>query len=142
LKLSLDSRYGTQCDPQALENRLYSCFHDAGWEITYLENQPGYLVDEDSPVPALFSEIYTAMSGREQPCYYMNGGTYARNLKNAFPVGNRTRHADWPELSMAMPAGHGGAHQCDETIDIEGFFLAVRILAQYVLACDDLLNRQ
>lgn len=142
LKISLDSRYGTQCDPTNLECRLRTCFGDAGWEIVYMENRPGYLVDEANPVPGLFRDIYTAMSGKELPCYYMSGGTYARKLKNAFPVGNRTRHADWPEPTLVLPAGHGGAHQRDEAIDIEGFFLAVRVLAQYVLACDRLLNGQ
>ncbi len=142
LKISLDSRYGTQCDPASLERRLYTCFGEAGWEIVYMENRPGYLVDETSPVPGLFSDIYTAMSGNALPCYYMSGGTYARNQKNAFPVGNRTRHADWPEPTLVLPAGHGGAHQRDEAIHIDSFFLAVRILAQYVLACDRLLNEQ
>ena len=39
-----------------------------------------------------------------------------------------------------LPTGHGGAHQRDEAIDIESFFLGVRILAHYVLACDAHLN--
>jgi acetylornithine deacetylase/succinyl-diaminopimelate desuccinylase-like protein len=142
LKISLDSRYGTQCDPTTLERRLHTVFDDAGWEIVYMNNRPGYLVDEASSVPGLFSDIYTAMSGSELPCYYMSGGTYARNLKNAFVVGSRASHADWPQPSLELPAGHGGAHQRDEAIDIEGFFLAVRLLAQYVLACDRLLNKQ
>ena len=142
LKVSIDSRYGTECDPVTLERRLYSAWEEAGWQITYMNNRPGYLVDKDSPIPGLFSNIYSTMSGREKPLYYMAGGTYARYLKNAFTVGNRTRHADWTTAAMEMPAGHGGAHQRDESIGIEDFFLAVRILAQYVLECDRLLAEQ
>lgn len=140
LKVSLDSRYGTEFDPADLERRLEACWGEAGWDIVHMNNRPGYLVDEGSPVPALFSEIYRTMSGKDVPFYYMGGGTYARYLKNAYTVGNRTRHADWGEPAMEMPAGRGGAHQRDEAIGIEDFFLAVRILAQYVLECDRLLN--
>ena len=140
LKFSIDSRYGTQCDPKELERKLHTCFEGAGWEIVYLYNDPGYLVDENSPIPRLFSDIYAAMSGNDSPCYFMSGGTYARKLKNAFTVGRCTRHRDWKEPTLEMPAGHGGGHQRDECIEMEGFLLAVRILAQYVLACDRLLN--
>lgn len=140
LKFSIDSRYGTEVDPVLLERRLHTCFGEAGWEIVHMNNRPGYLVDENSPIPGLFTEIYSAMSGNNNACYYMGGGTYARYLKNAYTVGNRTLHADWTAPIMEMPAGRGGAHQRDEAIHVDSFFLAVRILAQYVLECDRLLN--
>ena len=35
-----------------------------------------------------------------------------------------------------MPEGHGGAHQCDEMIDIDAFFTALKIIVNYILACD------
>ena len=41
---------------------------------------------------------------------------------------------------LKMPEGHGGAHQCDEMIDIEGFFEALRVIIHYVLACDEIIN--
>ena len=141
LMLSLDSRYGTECDPITLERRLHTCWGEAGWEITYLENRPGYLVDESSPVPGKFVELYRQLSGHEKGCYYMAGGTYGRYLKNAYVVGSCSIHADREGPGMVMPAGRGGAHQRDEAIDIEGFFLAVRILAHYIIAADEMLNQ-
>lgn len=140
LKVSLDCRYGTECDPATLERRLQTAWGEAGWEITYLENRPGYLVDENSALPGTFVEIFRQMSGHDRGCYFMAGGTYGRYLKNAFVVGSYAIHADREGPGMVMPAGRGGAHQRDEAIDVEGFFLAVRILLQYVLACDKLLN--
>ena len=139
LQVSLDIRYGTEYDPNRLEQQLRKAWGGAGWEITYLENRPGFLVDPDSPVPEMIRKVYRDMSGNDKPCYYMAGGTYSRFLKNAYTVGNRALHADREGPGMVMPAGHGGAHQCDEAIDIESFFLAVRILAQCVLACDRML---
>ena len=66
----------------------------------------------------------------------MSGGTYARKLENAFSIGTFIPR----ESALKMPDGHGGPHQCDEMIDIEGFFMALRVLVHYVLACDELIN--
>lgn len=140
LMVSIDSRYGTEVDPDALERQLYTCWGEAGWEITHMENRAGYLVEEASPVPGMLTDIFRTMSGRDASCYYMSGGTYGRYLKNAFVVGTNTIHADRSGPGMVMPAGSGGAHQRDEAIDIEAFFLGVRVLAQYVLACDQFLS--
>ena len=140
LMVSIDSRYGTEVDPAALERQLYTCWGEAGWEISYMENRAGYLVAESSPVPGMLTDIFRTMSGHDRSCYYMSGGTYGRYLKNAFVVGTNTVHADREGPGMVMPAGHGGAHQRDEAIDIEAFFLDVRILAQFVLACDQFLS--
>ena len=141
LMVSIDSRYGTECDGAVLENTLVRRWQEAGWDTVYMENRQGYLVDESSPVPAMLTALYRQMTGRENGCYYMSGGTYGRYLRNTFIVGTYALPADRAP-GMVMPAGHGGAHQRDEAIDIEGFFLAVRILAQYVLACDRLLQEQ
>lgn len=140
LMVSIDSRYGTEVAPDALERQLYTSWGEAGWEITYLENRAGYLVDEDGPVPGMLTDIFRTMSGHDRPCYYMSGGTYGRYLKNAFVVGTNAIHADREGPAMVMPVGRGGAHQRDEAIDIEGFFLGLRILAHAVMACDQLLG--
>ena len=70
----------------------------------------------------------------------MSGGTYARRLKNAFSVGTFIIKSDRETPVLKMPEGHGGAHQCDEMIDIEGFFEALRVIIHYVLACDEIIN--
>jgi len=88
----------------------------------------------------MLTDIYRTMSGDDSACYYMPGGTYGRYLKNTFTVGSRALHAQ-RKPGMELPAGRGGVHQRDEAIDIESFFLAVRILAHCVLACDRLLQQ-
>jgi acetylornithine deacetylase/succinyl-diaminopimelate desuccinylase-like protein len=35
-----------------------------------------------------------------------------------------------------MPQGHGGAHQSDEYINIDGFLQAIEITALMLLECD------
>ena len=139
LMVSLDIRYGITCDPQELEQKLYSGWEAAGWQITYMENRPGYAAAPDSPYPAEMKAVAEELAGRQMNYYRMPGGTYGRYVKNAFPVGTCIRLT---EPTLPMPAGHGGAHQRDESISIEGFFLGVRALAHEVLACDRILAEQ
>ena len=140
LLVSLDIRYGITCDPEELEKKLYTAWEQAGWQITYMENRPGYGADPDSPYPGPMKAIAEEMTGSAQTFYRMPGGTYGRYLHTAFPVGFVAHHADHVPGELALPAGHGGAHQRDEAVDIESFFLGVRVLAQDVLACDSLLG--
>lgn len=141
LKVSLDIRYGASLDPEKLETGLYTAWEAAGWQIVYMNNRPGFRVDPQSPVPEMLKGIYHQLSGNENGFYFMQGGTYSRYLKNAFTVGTCIRAAGREPLGSFLPKGHGGAHQRDEAIDIEGFFLAIRTLAHYVLACDEHLSK-
>ena len=61
--------------------------------------------------------IYRTLTGdaNAKP-YYSAGGTYARHLKNAFSVG--TSLPGYPTPKMRV--GHGGEHQPDECINVEG----------------------
>lgn len=139
LMISLDIRYGISCDPYALEQKLYTKWEQAGWKITYMDNSPGYSADPQSPYPARMKAIAEEMTGAEMPFYRMPGGTYGRYLKTAFPIGVTAALAGKNPNTLALPAGHGGAHQRDEAVNIENFFLGVRILAQDILACDSML---
>ena len=42
--------------------------------------------------------------------------------------------------ALTFPEGHGGVHQPDESLEIEGFFTALRAIAHTVLQCDELLQ--
>ena len=140
LMVSIDSRYGTECDAQQLEESLVRAWQEAGWDTVYMENRKGYRVEESNPAPAVLTALFRELTGRENGCYYMAGGTYGRYLNDPLVVGSRVLPVDG-KPGMELPAGRGGAHQRDEAVDIESFFLGVRLLAQYVLACDELLNQ-
>lgn len=142
LKVSLDVRYGAALAPDQLEAGLYAAWQSSGWQIVSMDNRPGFRVAPESPVPHMLKGIYQTLTGSDKPFYFMQGGTYSRYLNNAFTVGTCALHADREPVGGFLPKGHGGAHQRDEAIDIEGFFLAVRVLAHYVLACDAHLNPQ
>ena len=135
LWVSMDIRYGTSLNPQELEKQLYQVWGESGFEIVEMNNRPGFSVDKDSPIPQLMKDMYVQMTGTERENYRMAGGTYSRYLNNAFTTGTciPTTPAE------PLPAGHGGAHQRDERIDIEGFFRGLLYLVKVVLECDRLL---
>ncbi len=139
LRLSFDIRYGSTQDPVELEKTADLHLGRFGFNAIEKDNRPGFYIDENSPYPAIFEDIYAELTGYKLKRVTMAGGTYARKLKNAFSVGTYIIRKDRETPAFAMPDGHGGAHQCDECIDIEGFFEAVKVLFNYIIACDDIL---
>ena len=135
LYVSQDIRYGTSIDPKWLEQHLAEKFGALGFEITWMFNRPGFSVDKDSPVPELMKQMFLDITGREAENYHMAGGTYSRYLPNSFTTGTYVYH----EPTVELPAGHGGAHQRDEAISIEGFMEAVFYLTKVVMEIDKIM---
>ncbi len=140
LMLSFDVRYGDTMDAAVLENNSEKALENLGFEVVYKDNSPGFSIDKDSKIPIVLEKIYSEIALEEKKSVLMSGGTYARKLKNAFSLGTSVILPDRKDKVLHMPEGHGGPHQCDEKIDIEGFFVAVRILIHYVIECDKLIN--
>lgn len=140
LMLSFDVRYGDTLDSRVLEEIADTALSNLGYSVTYKNNSAGFSIDKDSTVPHLLEEIYAEITSDPLKSVLMSGGTYARKLENAFSIGTSVIMKDRKTAVLTMPDGHGGPHQCDEKIDIEGFFVAVRILIHYVLECDKLFE--
>lgn len=140
LMLSFDIRYGDTQDAGALESNSAEALAELGFEIVYKDNSPGFSIDKDSKIPAVLEGIFAEITGEYQKSVLMSGGTYARKLKNAFSLGTSVILPERKDKVLVMPEGHGGPHQRDERIDIEGFFTAVRILLHYVIESDKIIN--
>ncbi len=141
LKLSFDMRYSSALDTDKLIERTKSAFAALDWSVSVEDNMLGFSIDADSKIPEIFEGIYKEITGFDKKSFKLGGGTYARNIKNAFSVGTFTETKDRTTPVFEMPAGHGGAHQCDEMIDLESFFAALRIIIQYIIAMDIEINR-
>jgi succinyl-diaminopimelate desuccinylase len=139
LKVSVDIRYGVQLPGAQLEAQLATAWEAKGWKIDYMFNREGFAVDKASPIPQTLVDICQEVTGREFKTYWMAGGTYSRYLKNSFTIGVCAADPD-RKVKLDPPAGHGGAHMKDESIDIEGYFQALRIMAHYVIACDQAIH--
>ena len=140
LCLSFDCRYGDTLDGTYLENESERVLESKGFIITYKDNRPGFKISEDSTIPSLLENIYEEVTSERLGRVLMSGGTYARRLKNAFSVGAFIVRKDRTTPVLSMPEGHGGPHQCDERIDIDAFFEAVRVLVHYVIGIDKEIN--
>ena len=138
--LSFDCRYGDGYSAEMIEENSEAVVNSKGFDITYKDNRAGFSIDKNSELPLAFEKIYAELTGDNLKSVLMSGGTYARRLNNAFSIGTYVIKKDRTTPVLKMPEGHGGPHQCDEMIDIEGFFEAVKILIHYVLACDELIN--
>ncbi len=141
LRVSFDIRYGSTLDSELLEAITDKAVTSYGFEITEKDNRKGFRIDKDNPMPSVFEDIFAEITGEKLKSVLMSGGTYARRLDNAFSIGTFYIAPDRKDKVLKMPDGHGGAHQCDEMIDIEGFFEGTRILLHYILACDENLNK-
>ncbi len=142
LRLSFDCRYGDTLDGKYLENESEKTLEHKGFAVTYKDNRPGFKIDKNSKIPSMLEDIYEEVSGERLGRVLMSGGTYARRLKNAFSIGTSIIKKDRTTPVLEMPEGHGGPHQCDERIDLEGFFEAVRVLVHYVVGIDELINQE
>ena len=138
--LSFDCRYGDTYSANDIEKNSLATLESIGFDVTYTDNRTGFSIDKNSRIPLALEEVYAECTGTKLKSVLMSGGTYARRLKNAFSVGTFIIKSDRETPVFKMPEGHGGAHQCDEMIDIEGFFEALRVIIHYVLACDEIIN--
>lgn len=138
--LSFDCRYGDTYAACDIEINSENSLNTTGFDITYKDNRAGFSIDKNSKIPLALEKVYAECTGKKLKSVLMSGGTYAKRLKNAFSVGTYIISDDRKASVLKMPDGHGGAHQCDEMIDIEGFFEALRVIIHYILVCDELIN--
>ena len=141
ISISFDCRYGDTYSAEAIERNSEDAVTSKGFKVTYKDNRAGFSIDKNSEIPKKLEKVYAECTGVNLGSVLMSGGTYARRLKNAFSVGTYIISKERTTPVLKMPEGHGGPHQCDEMIDIEGFFEAVRVIMHYVLACDEIINK-
>ena len=139
LRLSMDTRYGTTLSSETLKDTLRQVWGSRGWSLPSLDSREGFHLPDDTPVPGMIQDICQELTGLDRPLFRMSGGTYSHFVKNGFSCGVQTEWAG-SQPKMTFPEGHGGVHQPDEALDIDGFLLAARITVHILLACDRLLN--
>ncbi|MBP5610297.1 MAG: hypothetical protein J6X72_03050, partial [Clostridia bacterium] len=118
LRLSFDIRYGSSVPAADVDRGVKTNAARVGYEIDHFYNEEGFRLPEDLPACRSMVGTYRLVMGDAslEPIY-MGGGTYARHLKNAFSIG--TMLPDCPLLPLRE--GHGGWHQPDEALSIDGF---------------------
>ena len=133
ISLSFDLRYGKSIDIEAVKESVIKYFAENGWSVEFVDGVAPWLVAKDNPYLKACLKAYEEITGRENSPTYVNAGaTYGAHLPCAVEVGPQI----WQPLSFNMPSGHGGAHQPDEYISIDGMLEALDITVNMLLECD------
>ena len=133
IKLSFDVRYGMNSDIEDIKHKIKNFFAENNWNVKFLCEKKPFLISEDNPYMKCCVKAYGEFCGVANPPLYINAGaTYAGMLPCALETGT---DLTW-RRPQGIPNGHGGAHQPDECIGIEGMLKALELIMNILMECD------
>lgn len=133
ITFGFNMRFGLTADVEKIKTSIVSFFEKHNCTVKFEEEKKGYVIPENNKYIQACLKAYSNFTGDENPTIYINaGGTYARKLPCAAEVGTTLK---WG-LPKDTPQGHGGAHQSDECISIDGFLEAIELTLHMLLECD------
>lgn len=133
LNLCFDMRYGNSVDIDEVKNKITDYFDVNGWQVEFVKHQPPFCLPEDNKYLFSCLDAYESFTGKiDAPMYINAGGTYASQLPCAAEIGTALRGG----IAKYLPQGHGGAHQPDECISIDGMLEALELTMLMLLECD------
>lgn len=130
-------RYSITADAQKIHDGLAAASAKGGCEFVLVrDSAPNYFPKERKMVGYL-TDVYNEITGLEAKPYVMGGGTYARTLPNAvaYGLGGVPKRKGAPVLTME--AGHGGAHEPDEVLDLVNQIDAIKVFTMAVISLND-----
>lgn len=139
ISLSFDMRFGASVELAATKEHIRNYFGRSGWDIDIICEELPFVVSKENPYLRACLDIYKDFTGQTDATPRINaGGTYARTLPCAVEIGT-SLFGERPPFSL--PSGHGGVHQPDEYISIDGLLRALEITALMLVACDSVAHR-
>ncbi len=136
-ELYFNSRYGASVDTEIMKEKLSSSFGEYGFEVQILDDSRAFIIPEDNPLLLSLMNVFEEYTGIKDKMYVNAGGTYARYLPLAAEIGVSTLGG----VPTGIPVGHGGVHQADECISIDGLLSGIELTALMLLECDKNINR-
>lgn len=132
LGFTLDMRYGKSLNKEKILNTIAPVFekHQISYEVIK-DGEPN-AIDKDAQIVLSTMAEYREYTGNMSAEPRISaGGTYSRYLPNAIEVGMTLEHTN-----HNLPSGHGGCHQPDENISINGFLKALELVSRMVIRYD------
>lgn len=128
--LGLNIRYSITAKTEDILEKLNAFAEPRGFRV-HVEriSEPSYFPREHPLVDTL-TDIFNDVTGMNEQCYILPGGTYARKLPNAFAYGPelpKTPEEDARMKAKFGPQHDGGAHGPNECVDIEQLLKEMRI---------------
>lgn len=138
LTFGLNMRFGLTVDTEQIKNKIMSFFEKHNCTVMFEEEKKGYVISDKNNYIQACLKAYSDFTDDKKPTIYINaGGTYARKLPCAAEIGTTLK---WGAPSNT-PQGHGGAHQSDECISIDGFLQALELTLLMIIKCEKLEGR-
>ena len=131
--VSFDVRFAPEFDSAEMLGKIRRRLDELGFDLELVENDRGFFIGDDDESLRRLLAAYGECTGNPAPKPQINAGaTYARYLKNAFGIGSYC----WHNPPFGLPAGHGGCHQPDEYVSLDGIADAAAILTFMLLRLD------
>lgn len=131
LSFTLDIRYGSSYSLAELIKRVDTALSsNISYEIKKKNNANA--INPDNKYALACMSAYAEHTGNYSARPRINaGGTYSKLLPSSCETGTVTK---WE--ATHLPNGHGGAHQPDECISIDGLLEALEIVVKMLIECD------
>lgn len=133
ISLSFDVRFGKCADISVMQEKIVNTLKNKNWKAEFVRAVNAHIVDGKNPYIQACLNMYKAYTGDTEAKPYINaGGTYAMHLPCAAEIGTTLRGG----TPNGLTQGHGGAHQPDECISIDGMLEALELTMLMLLECD------
>lgn len=134
LALDFNVRFGSATNIETIVQRVTEAFAAKKWTVTFDRMDAPHEVPADDPYIERCMEIYRRFTGDQNAKTQINaGGTYGMHLPRAAETGPMF----WKHVPFALPAGHGGVHQADECLSIDGMLESTELTMLMLLGCAD-----
>ena len=111
--------------------------HSYHFDVEIVEKSKPSYIDSNGKIVQAITKIYQEYTNEEHTMFIGKGGTYAGQLPNALATGIILKGKN-PIPEYIQP-GHGGAHQPDEFIPIDGYLEGIKLLATILLSLDEII---
>ena len=105
------------------------------FDVEIIERSKPSYIDPNSEVAQTISKTYQEYTGNDHFMFIGKGGTYAGQLPNAVATGIVLRGQN--SVPEYIKPGHGGAHQPDELLPVDGYIDGIKLLATILFNVDE-----
>ncbi len=136
LELTFNIRFGKDISADTIKDTCRALLEKKDWDMKVERETLPWIIGLENPYVRALLEVYRKFTGEENAEPKVNaGGTYAKYLPCAIETGPQL----WKRIPFYMPAGHGGVHQPDECLSVDGFLESIELTTEMLLECDKVL---
>lgn len=132
LALDFNVRFGDTTTKETICQNVNDTFGKQHWCVTFDRLDDPHQVPADDPYIEGCMEVYRQFTGDKNAKTQINaGGTYGMHL----PCAAETGPMFWKHVPFPLPAGHGGVHQADECLSIDGMLESTELTMLMLMQC-------